>query len=115
MKRSPPPARRQPLRRTSAPLRTTRTGLPPEEKARRARVKAAVFERDGYRCRLAGVAGAGRCFGELTFHHRRKASQGGRYTFENGAALCAHHNEQLEADADLAALGVRLGLVLLRA
>lgn len=74
-------------------------------------VRAAVFARDGYRCRLADVDGAGRCFGGLTFHHVRKESQGGVYTVDNGASLCAHHNDELEANADLAAIARRLGLV----
>lgn len=78
-----------------------------------AEVRAVVFARAGYRCQLADQAGAGSCWGGLTYQHRRKASQGGQYTVENGAALCAHHNTELEANADLAQLGVQLGLVLL--
>lgn len=70
--------------------------------------------RDGYRCALAGVAGAGECFGRPTFQHRRKASQGGAYDEANGATLCSFHNQRIEADADLAALARSLGLVLLR-
>lgn len=92
------------------PLRAKR--LPQPELRRRALVRAAVFARDGHQCRLADVAGAGPCWGGLTYQHRRKAGQGGPYTVENGATLCAHHNTQLEADADLARLGVQLGLVL---
>lgn len=79
-----------------------------------AAVRAVVFARAGHRCQLAAVAGAGPCWGGLTYQHRRKASQGGKYTVENGAALCAHHNTELEANADLARLGVQLGLVVLR-
>lgn len=67
-------------------------------------MRAEVFARDGYRCRLEGVKGAGPCFGVLTFHHRRKSGQGGQYTVANGAALCAGHNERLESDARLAQL-----------
>lgn len=84
--------------------------LPAAEQRRRAEVREAVFRRDQV-CQLAGVDGAGRCFGGPTFHHRRKAGQGGEYSVENGALLCAHHNDELEANADLAALGRRLGLV----
>ncbi len=80
-----------------------------------AEVRAVVFARAGWCCQLYRVAGAGRCMGDLTYQHRRKASQGGKYTVENGAALCAHHNTELEANPDLARLGVQLGLVLLRA
>lgn len=77
-------------------------------------VRQAVFARDRWRCQLEGVAQAGPCMGRLTFHHRRKASQGGPFTAENGATLCAHHNAALEQDADLARLGVELGLVVRR-
>jgi hypothetical protein len=71
-------------------------------------VRAAVFERYGYRCQLAYLGG---CFGRLTPHHRQKEGQGGPYTEANLVALCAHHNDELEADADLAELGRDLGLV----
>lgn len=84
--------------------------LPAAEQRRRAEVREAVFTRDRV-CQLAGVDGAGRCFGGLTPHHRRKASQGGAYDEDNLVALCAHHNDELEANADLAALGRELGLV----
>lgn len=76
----------------------------------RAAVRAETLARDGG-CRLAGVDGAGECWGRLTFQHVRKASQGGEFTPENGAALCWGHNERIEADADLAALARSLGLV----
>lgn len=84
-------------------------------KANRAKpgVWLAVLARDGG-CQLYRVPGAGACHGHLTPHHRRKASQGGTYTEDNLVVLCAHHNDQLEADADLAALGVQLGLVVRR-
>lgn len=73
-------------------------------------VRAAVFERDGG-CLLAHHSP---CFGVLTPHHRRKAGQGGAYTEANLVALCAAHNDQLEADADLAAYARSIGLVLRR-
>ena len=66
------------------------------------------------RCVLAGVEGAGECFGPLTPHHKAKASQGGAYDRTNLVAMCSHHNDALEADADLAVLARRLGLVLRR-
>lgn len=79
---------------------------------RRKAVKQAVHERDGWRCLLAGVPGAGECFGRLEMHEVVKASQGkDTYTVENGRSLCSSHNGRLESDADLAALGVELGLV----
>lgn len=77
-------------------------------------VRQAVFARDRWRCQLEGVAGAGSCLGRLTYHHRRKAGQGGAFTMENGATLCWSHNKRLEQDADLARLGVELGLVIRR-
>lgn len=78
-----------------------------------ARVRDEVFRRDRV-CQLREVAGAGRCFGPLTFHHRRKAAQGGGYTVENGSALCSSHNDRLEAEPELAALARTLGLVVTR-
>lgn len=86
----------------------------PTENRERAVVREAVFTRDGC-CVLRGVEGAGQCFGSpFTPHHRRKASQGGAYTVDNLVTLCAHHNDELEANADLAAIGVALGLVIRR-
>jgi 5-methylcytosine-specific restriction endonuclease McrA len=82
-----------------------------KEAAARAVIRGEVFQRDGFRCELDGFLGAGRCFGPLTPHHVIKASQGGAYSVENLRTLCAHHNEQLEADADLARLAEGLGLV----
>lgn len=80
------------------------------ENRTKAPIREAVFERDGA-CRLRGV---GECFGPLTPHHVRKASQGGEYSVDNLVALCAHHNGLLESDADFAALARRLGLVIRR-
>lgn len=122
VKRSGPPERRARLttdpakvaawqRRSRKPIRPK--PLDSDERARRERVREQVYARDGWRCRLADVAGAGPCFGELTPHHRRKSGQGGGYTVENLAALCAGHNDRIEQDADLAALARSLGLVLL--
>jgi len=103
--------KRSPLKR-GKPLRAK--PLSHAERERRADVREDVAKRDGRRCRLDGVAGAGRCFGPLTFQHCRKASQGGAYSVENGALLCSHHNCELEASADLAAIGAALGLVVRR-
>jgi hypothetical protein len=77
-------------------------------------IREQVFARDGRRCRLRSVPGAGRCSGPISFHHRRKGGQGGGYTLENGATLCTGHNDRLEADADLALLARTMGLVLKR-
>lgn len=79
------------------------------EQKRRKLIRQQVFARDGG-CKLAGH---GRCFGDLTPHHRRKASEGGGYTMLNLVSLCAHHNDQLEADAKLAKTARFYGLVLL--
>lgn len=75
--------------------------------------REAVFARDRV-CQLRGVDGAGACFGSPTFQHILKASQGGKYTRENGAQLCSSHNDRLEADADLAELAHGRGLVVYR-
>lgn len=97
-----------------------RTRLKPMSDKRRraivdhAEIRAAVFERDHYLCRLALVPGAGLCFGQLTPHHIVKASQGGAYSVDNLASLCAFHNSELEANADLARLAEGLGLVVRR-
>lgn len=76
-------------------------------------IREAVFRRDGG-CLLAGYHGTGKCYGPLTAHHKRKASQGGSYSMENLIALCAHHNDELEADADLAAMAHGAGFVIRR-
>ena len=108
--------RSKPLARGKGPTRSRglrARPLPIAERRRRSTVSDDVFRRDGG-CRLAEVPEAGPCFGRLTPHHRRKASQGGAYSTQNLVTLCAHHNDQLEADADLAALAHRLGFVVRR-
>jgi len=70
--------------------------------------RSRVFDRDGG-CLLAHH---GNCHGPLTPHHRRKASQGGKYTELNLMTLCAFHNDHLEADADFALGGQHHGVVL---
>lgn len=72
-------------------------------------VRAAVFARYGWRCVLGGFTP---CFGPLTPHHRRKSGQGGAYTEANLVALCAHHNEQIEADPVLAEVARDRGLTI---
>lgn len=87
-----------------------------DERMRRAAVREAVFRRDRV-CVLSDVDGAGTCWPTrhaLTPHHKRKASQGGPYTEDNLVAMCPHHNDAIEADADLAALAHRLGYVIKR-
>jgi hypothetical protein len=74
-----------------------------------ARVRSAVFVRDGHRCQFPPVTGAPPCFGPLTFHHLRKASAGGAYSEANGLTLCAFHNGWVEDNPTDAFL---LGLVL---
>lgn len=106
--------------KATPPLAKRRKGVKPVSDKRRAQwaaedeVRQAVFARDRWRCQLERVDGAGPCLGRLTFQHRLKASQGGKFTMENGATLCWSHNERLEQDADLARLGVELGLVIRR-
>lgn len=81
--------------------------LDDDEKA----VQQAVFARDGYRCALRDIDPDHQCFGPLTYQHRRKASAQGAYTLENGATLCAHGNQLIEQDADVADLAHEHGLV----
>lgn len=75
-------------------------------------VRAAVFERDRYRCVLADLERSpvfmnksGRdepeCAGELTPHHRRKASSAGAYSMENLLTLCVFHNCFVEDNPDV--------------
>lgn len=114
--------RRTPLRRSTKPLARGRP-LParaarPKRRAEsdegvdKGAVRRSVFERDGWRCRLDGIPGAGPCFGPLTFHHIRKEGQGGAFTVENGAALCSGHNTAIESDALVALIARTSGLVL---
>lgn len=117
MKRTPLPPRTTPLRRT--PLRSGRTKTkrrpdPLPVAIAKDIVRRDMLARDGHRCQLDNVPGAGRCAGRLTPHHRRKSGQGGGYTLENLVTLCAGHNDRLEADADLALLARTMGLVLKR-
>lgn len=77
-------------------------------------VREAVFARDGHRCVMRDHAGSfvngegnvvtpvPRCWGQLSFHHRRKAGAQGAYTVENGATLCIGHNVWVEDHPDAA-------------
>lgn len=80
-------------------------------------VREAVFASDGHRCRLRDQVGTfvpvdgdrlvvevPRCWGPLTFQHRRKASAQGAYVEANGATLCAGHNRWVEDEPDAAKL-----------
>lgn len=84
-----------------------------EDLGRRAEVRSAVLERDGgcllHLSRTLNDGTWGACRGDLTFHHLKKASQGGGYTEENGVTLCIYHNDLVEDRPDDA---VRLGLVI---
>lgn len=102
------------------PARSTkRTQRDQREAAERTIERELVFSRDRHTCQVAVVGAAtgyavGRCYGRLTPHHRRKDGQGGAYIARNLVAACAHHNDQLEADADLAAWAHGVGLVVRR-
>lgn len=97
-------ARRQRL----APISARRRNERDERRA----VRDEVYGRDGYACQVAArVEDPGRCYGPMTPHHRRKAGQQGAYTAANLVTVCAHHNERLEADPDLAARARAAGLV----
>ena len=117
MKRSGPPERRTPLKakkgldRGTSQLKRTRLNPVSEKmKAKRpekARVRAAVFARDGH-CVLLDLDPDHRCFGRrLTYHHLWKDGQGGPYSEENGVTLCAGGNSWVEDEPKKAeALGL---------
>lgn len=78
-------------------------------------VREAVFARDGYRCLLRDHVGelvpdpddgtiveVPRCYGPLTFHHRRKAGAAGAYVEANGATTCLTHNVWIEDEPEAA-------------
>lgn len=75
-------------------------------------IRSKVLRRDG-RCLIADVDHRP-CFGPLTPHHKRKESQGGAYSMENLVAACSFHNDEIEADADLAARCRFAGFVIRR-
>lgn len=77
------------------------------EADKRRAVTLAVFERDGFACRATDLD-FGPCFGPLTPHHLKKASQGGRFVPSNLLTLCAAHNDRVE---DQPARARALGLV----
>lgn len=111
MKRSPMPPRAKRL--------SPRSKKREAESAGRAVTRAVVFARDRHRCQLAKAGreyglDVGRCFGPPNAHHIRKAAQGGAYIESNLCLLCAHHNSELEANADLALFARSVGLVKMR-
>lgn len=108
--------KRTPLKRTTGLARggrmSARSKRKEEARADELIEREFVFARDGHRCRAAGLWD--RCHGPLTPHHVLKASQGGAYHRDNLVALCAHHNDLIEADADFAVVARDAGLVTLR-
>lgn len=62
----------------------------------KAMVRAEVFTRDGHRCLLRYRVVGHFCLGDLTVHHLKKASQGGRYEKLNLVTLCAGANIWVE-------------------
>jgi 5-methylcytosine-specific restriction endonuclease McrA len=91
-------ARRNPLRRVSAKKMA--------EVRAHDEIRLRVFARDDYTCQWPLAEPA--CWGPLSVHHLRKASQGGKYTEENLTTLCVRHNDHVE---DEPALARSLGLV----
>lgn len=88
-------------------------------RAERTVTRELVFARDRHTCQVVAAGAAtnyavGRCYGPLTPHHRRKEGQGGAYNLDNLRAACSFHNDQLEADANLAAWAHGVGLVVRR-
>jgi predicted restriction endonuclease len=64
------------------------------KKAVRAAFRAAVFERDGHRCRVCGDPSE-----PLDAHHitSREEMPAGGYVLENGISLCPRDHERAEA------------------
>lgn len=96
IRRSKPITRKQrgivvPIRRKRIKPRSEKTIAAAEEHRD---VRMEVFTRDGHACVLRGRVGP--CAGALTYGHLRKASQGGKYTPENGITLCVRCNEWCE-------------------
>jgi hypothetical protein len=61
---------------------------------RRLQVCVEVFERDAWTCQMVGWRGE--CFGILTVHHVKKASQGGKYEADNLLTACVRNNDLIE-------------------
>lgn len=103
------------------PVSAKRAAAAPDREAAR----AALYSRDGTRCRLLGVSVARvtvessphhfpsipPCFGRPTPHHLRKQGQGGSWDLTNLLVLCSLHNEWVERERPLA---WHLGLVVNR-
>lgn len=107
------------MKRTELARRGPKAKARERDRADRTATREMVFNRDRHACQVAVVGAAtayavGRCFGRLTPHHRRKEGQGGAYRAANLASACAHHNDELEADADLARWAHGVGLVVRR-
>lgn len=99
---------------------TLRARSPKKEAARtdEHEIRQRVFRRDGGCLLRAGgpydhlkTDAVPSCFGPLTPHHRRKSGRGGAYSMANICCLCAHHNDELESDADYASWARTVGLV----
>lgn len=97
-------------RRRINPISKKRREAKPERDAERAKVFARDAGPDGEPvCQLAPAFPDEPCYGHMTVHHLRKASQGGTYTEDNLRAACARHNDFVEENPDVARA---LGLVL---
>lgn len=86
-----------------APVSPSRSRLNRE----RREIRERVFARDGFRCQANWPDVE--CYGPLTVHHLKKASQGGAYTEANLVSLCSHHNSLVE---DFPVTAELLGLVI---
>lgn len=115
--------KRSPIHTDPAKVRSwrqrTAKRLPPMSARRqaelpeRAVVREAVIRRDRT-CQIAARGYLHTCWGPLTFHHRRKESDQGAYSMDNGAAVCAAGNDAMESDPDLARWARSVGLVVRR-
>lgn len=109
MKRSGPPKRRTPLKRTGF----TKDRVSAQLARTRAKRKTLAVPKDVYQevlardhgCRAAGVA-PGQCAGRIDPHHVLRRSQGGPDTVENLISLCRlHHSWVHEHPAESYAFG----------
>lgn len=73
---------------------------------------AAVLMRDGGMCMMTG---AGSCSNHLTANHRLNRKAGGsklRNGMGNACAICDHHNDRIESDAEAAEVARERGVKL---
>ena len=91
MKRSPMPARKTPMRRTSGPRGRGIAAAVAKHPAGRdvlAANRELAFKRDNWTCQLRHPGLYHACQGPLVAHHRILRSQGGTHDVDNLVTLC---------------------------